>query len=77
MTQNQAMTDPEAKPTTKNITVTIPAVSECLSGTDFGARIIKTLVKYPLVSPNKHVSIVTGISVLRNIGPCKQPQKRG
>ena len=29
MTQNQAMTDPIARPTTRNKTITMPAVSAC------------------------------------------------
>ncbi|KAK2379730.1 equilibrative nucleotide transporter [Trifolium repens] len=77
MTQNQAIIDPEARPTTKNKTLTIPAVSACCNFTVLGAKIINTLVRYPFVSPKIQVSIITGISVRKNFGPCKHPKKRG
>ncbi|RYR69473.1 hypothetical protein Ahy_A03g016030 [Arachis hypogaea] len=60
MTQNQAITDPAARPITKNNTLTIPAVSACCNFTILGAKIINTLVRL--------VSIVTGISVRKNFG---------
>ncbi|RHN60002.1 hypothetical protein MtrunA17_Chr4g0020341 [Medicago truncatula] len=77
MTQNQAIIEPEARPKTKNNTLTIPAVSACCNFTVLGAKIINTLVRYPFVSPKRQVSIVTGISVRKNFGPCRHPKKRG
>jgi hypothetical protein len=77
MTQNQEMIDPAARPKAKNNTLTIPAVSACCNFTALGDKIIITLVRYPFVSPKTQVSIVTGISVRKNFGPCKHPKKRG
>jgi hypothetical protein len=58
---------------TRNNTMTIPAVSEWWMGTALGARIMRMEVRYPLVSPRRHVSTVTGISVRKKHGPCRHP----
>ncbi|RVW32234.1 hypothetical protein CK203_080066 [Vitis vinifera] len=45
MIQNQPITEPVANPIAKNRAITKPAVSASSSGTDLGARIMRTLVR--------------------------------
>lgn len=55
----------------------MPAVSASDAGTDLGAWIMSTLVRYPLVTPSALVKKITGISVWKNFGPCMQAAKTG
>ncbi|CAN1216882.1 hypothetical protein LINPERPRIM_LOCUS809 [Linum perenne] len=77
MIQNQPRTDPQTKPIPRNTTIPIAANSASEPGTDFGPRIIRTLVKYPFVTPSMKVRTTTGTSVFSHVGPWRQAAKSG
>ncbi|CAI0629265.1 unnamed protein product [Linum tenue] len=78
MIQNHPRTDPDTKPIPRNTIITIAASSASEPGTDFGARIIRTLVRYPFVTPSMNVRTTTGTSDLSHlVGPWRQAANKG
>lgn len=77
MIQNHPSTEPETNPNPKNKAITIAAISDSEGGTDLGAIIIMTLVRYPLVNPKTTVNNTTNTSFLAHLGPCKHAVKSG
>lgn len=77
MIQNQPRIEPETNPNPRNKAITTAAISASEGGTDLGANIIITLVRYPFVNPKIIVKTTTKISFFNHLGPCKQAVKSG
>lgn len=67
--QNQPRTEPPTKPNPRNPVITIAENSASDKGTDLGVRIMRTLVRYPLLNPSRKVRTTIGTSVFSHFGP--------